>query len=68
MPSKSDAEIPSARGSSGRYSAIEMPHIALYADPYIYIRCIYGIFGREIKKYTVIYGVYIQLCPTLYIW
>jgi len=23
----------------------------------IYIRCIYGIFGREITKYTVIYGV-----------
>jgi hypothetical protein len=25
----------------------------------IYIRCIYGIFGREIIEYTVIYGVYI---------
>jgi len=24
-----------------------------------HIRCIYGIFGREIIKYTVIYGVYI---------
>jgi len=23
----------------------------------IYIRCIYGMFGREITKYTVIYGV-----------
>ena len=31
----------------------------------IYIRCIYGIFGREIIKYTVIYGVYIRLWPTL---
>jgi len=25
----------------------------------IYIRCIYGIFGKEITIYTVIYGVYI---------
>ena len=33
----------------------------------IYIRCIYGIFGREITEYTVIYGVYIRFWPTLYI-
>jgi hypothetical protein len=33
----------------------------------IYIRCIYGIFGREIIKYTVIYGVYIRFWPTLLI-
>ena len=25
---------------------------------HMYIRCIYGIFGREIIKYTAIYGVY----------
>ena len=31
----------------------------------IHIRCIYGIFGREITKNTVIYGVYIRFCPTL---
>ena len=31
----------------------------------IYIRCIYGIFGREITKYTVIYSAYIQFWPTL---
>jgi len=31
----------------------------------IYIRCIYGLFGRNITKYTVIYGVYIQFWPTL---
>ena len=31
----------------------------------IYIRCIYGTFGREITKYTVIYGVYIRFWPTL---
>jgi hypothetical protein len=34
----------------------------------IYIRCIYGIFGREITKYTVIYGVYIRFWPTLNTW
>jgi hypothetical protein len=31
----------------------------------IYIRCIYGNFGREITKYTVKYGVYIRFWPTL---
>ena len=25
----------------------------------IYVLCIYGIYGREVIKYTVIYGVYI---------
>ena len=33
----------------------------------IYIRCIYGIFGSGITKYTVIYGVYIRFWPTLLI-
>ena len=33
----------------------------------IYIQCIYGIFGREITRYTVIYGVCIRFWPTLYI-
>jgi hypothetical protein len=33
----------------------------------IHIRCIYGIFGWEITKCTVIYGVYIQSWPTLVI-
>jgi hypothetical protein len=31
----------------------------------IYTRCIYGDIGREITKYTVIYGVYIRFWPTL---
>ena len=31
----------------------------------IYIQCLYGIFGREITKYTVIFGVYIRSWPTL---
>jgi hypothetical protein len=30
------------------------------------IWCMYGIFGREITKYTVIYGDYIRFWPTLY--
>ena len=30
----------------------------------MYIWCIYGIFGREITKYTVIYGVHIRFWPT----
>jgi len=29
------------------------------------IRCIYGIFGREITIHTVVYGVYIRFWPTL---
>jgi hypothetical protein len=33
----------------------------------IYIRCTYGILGREITKYTVIYGVYIRFWPTQHI-
>jgi len=31
----------------------------------IYIRRIYGISGKKITKYTVIYGVYIRFWPTL---
>ena len=31
----------------------------------IYIRCIYGIFGRKIVKCTLKYGVYTRLWPTL---
>ena len=33
----------------------------------IYIRCIHGVFGRGITKYTVIYGGYTRLWPTLHI-
>ena len=32
---------------------------------HIYIRCIYGLFGRGIIKYTVIYGAYIRFWTTL---
>ena len=34
----------------------------------IYIRCIYGISGREIIKYTVVYGVYTRFWPTLHMY
>ena len=33
----------------------------------IYIRCIYGISCRDFIRHTVLYGVYIQFWPTLYI-
>jgi hypothetical protein len=32
------------------------------------MRCINGIFGREVTKYTAIYGVYMRFWPTLIIW
>jgi hypothetical protein len=32
---------------------------------YGHIRCVYGILGREITKYTVIYGVHVRFWPTL---
>ena len=32
---------------------------------YIHTQCVHGIFGRNITKYTVIYGVYIRLWPML---
>jgi hypothetical protein len=33
----------------------------------IIIRCIHGIFGKEITKYIVVYGVDMRLWPTPYI-
>jgi hypothetical protein len=33
----------------------------------IYIRCMYGVFGRKITESTVIYGVHIRFWPTLVI-
>jgi len=32
------------------------------------VRCIYGVFGREITKYTVIYGAYVRFWSTPYIY
>jgi len=40
--------------------AIYIPHI--YTE-----HTVYGIFGRKITKYTVIYGVYIRFWPTLHV-
>ena len=37
-----------------------------WPETFTYIRCIHGIFGREITKYTVMYGVYIRLWPTVH--
>ena len=39
--------------------------ISRVGQNHIYIRFTYGIFGREVTKYTVIYGVYIRFWPTL---
>ena len=41
---------------------------AALEEPYIYIRCIYGIFGRETPIYTVINSAYIRFWPTLNTW
>jgi hypothetical protein len=32
----------------------------------IYTQCMYGIFGREITKYTVMYGVYVRFWPPIH--
>ena len=42
-------------------------HMCVELARTIYIRCMYGTFGREITKYTVIYGVYIRFWPTLHV-
>jgi len=47
---------------------ITVPAVFIGLARTIYIRCIYGIFGREITKYTVIYGVYILSWPALRIY
>jgi hypothetical protein len=41
--------------------------ICVGLDRTLYIPCIYGIFGREITKYTIICGAYIRFWPTLYV-
>ena len=39
-------------------------HTLRVGQNHIYIQFIYGILGREITKYTVIYNVYIGFWPT----
>jgi len=48
-------------------SAPNTKHIHRVGQDHIYIRCIYGKFGREITKYTFIYGAYIRFWPTLHV-
>jgi len=47
------------------HSCMRCGYVGLARIIYIYIRFIYGIFGREITKYTAIYGVHIRFWPTL---
>ena len=42
-------------------------HLIIHMTQIPYIRCIYGISGREVTRYTVIYGAYIRFWPTLHI-
>jgi len=60
---QASASVCSNKGQSVFWSSLILIGLART----IYIRFIYGIFGREITKYTVIYGVYIQFWPTLHI-
>ena len=57
------------------FLAGEVPYIRAYTvyiyvglARTLYIWCIYGVFGRETTKYTVIYGVYIRFWPALHIY
>jgi len=43
----------------------EMREVYLGLARTMHIQCTYSNFGRKITKYTVIYGAYIQLWPTL---
>jgi hypothetical protein len=42
-----------------------MVGILIFWVGHLYTGYIYDIFGREITRYTAIYGVYIRLWPTL---
>ena len=54
------------QGCTQQYTLVSV-HTYLGLARTIYIRCICGVFGRDITKYTVIYGVYIRFRPTLHI-
>jgi len=49
---------------AGISSTIRSYTVYIYGSGQPYI---YGIFGRDIINYTIIYGVYIRFWPTLYI-
>ena len=40
-------------------------YIYIWMARTIYVQCINGIFGRDLTKYTVIYGVHVRFWPTL---
>jgi len=58
-----------AKPCTGRWTVDwSVVHLFIGLARTIYIRCVYGVFGREITIYTVIYGVYIRFWPTLLIY
>ena len=42
-----------------------MPSVGLARSMYSHIRCTYGVLGRDVIKYTVMYGAYKRSWPTL---
>jgi hypothetical protein len=42
------------------------PHTLRVGHDHSHVRCINGILGREITKYTVIYGAFVRFWPTLH--
>ena len=51
------------------FPSVACRNIYGWPEPYVFrhIRCIYGIFGREITIHMVIYGADIRFWPTLVI-
>jgi len=47
------------------YKYTNVCFLLFYPEPYIYGGCVYGKFGREITKYTVVYGIS-GMCHTAY--
>jgi hypothetical protein len=42
-----------------------VPSVGLARSMYSHIRCTYGVLGRDVIKYTVMYGAYKRSWPTL---
>ena len=55
--------VPCMQNHKCHSSVLHSPCVGLAIT--IHIRCMYGKFGREITKYTVIYGEYVRFWPTL---
>ena len=49
----------------GEYVYDDIPLLDRVCQNHTFLRCMYGIFGRENTKYTVIYGVHLRFWPTL---